>query len=437
MKKKPAIMAILLLCALVLSACASLNFQNINDLLHAPALARGQDKIQKALEDYLGGIQPQYKYPKEGGWRSPLISADLDGDGREEAMILYSLDAAVAESLEKSEFVYVAVLQYIDEAWQVVYDEQGLQTDVASLQVADLLGNGTKQLIVGYASSNLNSRTLALYTWQESVLNRIYQYDYSRYQIGDFTGRGGNDLVVVSRSDDAGSLMLNYIPTANGQFLLDTPIEPVRLDANFQSCAGIAAGMGRGGQRVLIVDGVNAVENGALSSQIVYYEDGRFYTVDDAGFMRGETPRANPLLKANDIDGDGVVEIPKRWGRSYISTPSGEKNLEYVEWWDYTSRDEPFIKQFGIVDSERSVFIRLPDEWRGQVEVVDYGDLPSEWQLRHKNTSTVLLIMQIVEPGQSPAVGSLRVPGTTSAYLVPQLAVSVEENEFIVMTVLQ
>ena len=406
-----------------LTGCAGFTYKNINELLRAPALGGGLDEIQKALTAYLDGVEPQYKYPKEGDWRSPLIQADLNGDGIEEAVLLYSVPDA------SSLYVYVALLEQVDGVWQVVQNVQGVSAEVASLEVADLLEDGTRQLIVGYSKSNFSAKTFALYTYTDGELERAFQRDYSRYEIGDFTGHGTTDLVVVSPTDELGGITLEYIAAKEGLFVTDNV--PVLLDSNFQACSNIAPGLGAEGEHVLVVDG--PIEEGRLFSQIVYYSGEHFFTVDDSHALRAASARWNHLLLSRDINSDGMVEIPLR--DMEITTPNADKRLEFVCWMDFFTDPEGEVRQFGLLDSDRGLYISLPDDWRGNLVVSD-GEGTGEWRLQDAQTRKVLLHLQVLDTGEAPPVGSLRVLGSANSYLVFSSGLTEAQEESIAMTLL-
>lgn len=416
----------ILLC-FALCGCTMFSYQNINDMLRAPALGGGQDEIQKALVAYLDGAEPQYKYPMEGEWRSPLIRADLNADGRDEAVLLYSLADTSAAVRERGSFVCVAVLEYLSGAWQVVQDVQGLSTDVASVELANLLGTSSKQLIIGYATSNLNSKKIGLYTYGNQTLNKVYQADYSRYEISDFAGKGGMELVVVSREDEI--LTLRYVFGLNGNFVTD--VEPVKLDANFNSCANIVPSSSKDGARLLVVDGVSNAEN-VLFSKIVYFSGEHFYTVDDSGAMRAATARQNTLLLSRDIDDDGKVEIPLSLGA--IQTPKADKRLEFVRWMDFfvDTGQEAELRQFGLLDSERGVYIRLPSAWQSKLVVQD-GENKGEWTLQNRDTKKTLISVRVLESGEAPPPNAALMPGSINSYLVFSAALTSLEAKFIEM----
>ncbi|MDL2218761.1 hypothetical protein LJC04_00220 [Ruminococcaceae bacterium OttesenSCG-928-O06] len=417
---------------LLLAGCSPITFQGVNDLLRAPALDQAQDEIRKALVAYLGGVEPKYKFPKEGDWRSFLLLADLDGNGLEEAVLLYSMADVPGAPAEKGTSVYVAVLEQQNGAWQVTQDVQGLSTDVASLEVADLLGGEGMQLIIGYATANFNAKTLGLYTYQNATLAEQHRLEYSRYEIGDFTGSGKQELAVVSREDQ--NLQLLYIPVVDGAFAGE--LAPVALDSNFTQCTGLVAGQTHAGERLLVVDGTSS-DTSALFTQFVYYSGARFYTIDDLGTMRASTARQNPLLLSRDIDGDGVVEIPLRMGENAIETIRGDKRLEYVEWMDFTDPEEGAVyRQYGLLDSDRAVYIRLPDEWRNAVRILD-GENAGEWVLQNRLSGATLLSLHVLEQSDPEPFGYRLVPGTISTYLRTHTMVSAEARETIDMLLLQ
>ncbi len=420
----------LLCCGLLLLAgCAPFGMQNMNDLLHAPALGQGQGEVQKALAQHVGE-QPEYKYPKEGDWRSPLVMADLDGNGVEEAVLVYALPNSTA--LDRSTNVYVAVLEQAEGEWRVVQDIEGQAGEVASLDVADLLQDGTQQLIVGYANANLSSKIFMLYQYKGGILEALYRTAYSRYELEDFTGSGAKDLVIVSPDDNVKGMFLQYVSAVDGAF--DFAQKPVALGANFVSCVGLYPSAGPEGERLIIADCKTGDDQ--LSSQIIYYSGDHFFVVSDAkgiDALLGETARANPLLKSQDIDADGIVEIPQRMGKDPIHTRKGDKNLEFVKWMDFT-QETPVVRQAGILDSDRGVYIRLPEAWLledGQdapaVRVAD-GLNEGEWRIEDEETGRTLMRLQILEADQTPPGDALLISPISSAYLTLSSSLTLTEQ---------
>ena len=409
----------------VLGGC-SFTSQNVKDLLRAPALGPGQREIQEALAAYLGE-EPQYKFPKEGDWRSPLIRADLNGDGQEEGILLYSVANSTSGNKEKGNNVYIAVLEEKNGKWVVQADLDGADIEVASFAVVDLLKDGTKQILIGYASANLKSKVLTLYQYQDAALKTVYQMPYSRYEIVDFGEKLDSGLALVSPEDQVAGLQLHFLPVRQGAFL--DPEPPVKLDPNFIACLTIAASRNEEGEQFLVVDGM--FDKGLIASQFVYFSGEHFYTVDDSGKMRAESGRLNPLLQSRDIDDDGMLEIPRRVGNDPIFTVNGDKNLEYIEWLDFRKVEygalEPVVEQFGLLDSDRKLYIRLPEEWRGRIKVAD-GSRKGEWIIQNVQTLSPLVTLRVYEEDQTPPQDALKVPGADNTFIVFGSALTLQEE---------
>ena len=79
--------AALLLVPVLLAGCSAAG--DVETLLRAPQLSGESAALQKALNNYLGG-SATLKYPASGDFLSPFAFGDWDGDGTDEAAVLYT-----------------------------------------------------------------------------------------------------------------------------------------------------------------------------------------------------------------------------------------------------------------------------------------------------------------------------------------------------------
>ena len=96
-----------LVCAalcLLLTGCDLLPDERIQveELLRAPRLSGDYGDVQTALNDWLEE-SAQLKYPMQGELLSPFLLQDLDGDGQQDAAVLYTT--------ARSSNVCIAILQ--------------------------------------------------------------------------------------------------------------------------------------------------------------------------------------------------------------------------------------------------------------------------------------------------------------------------------------
>lgn len=387
----------------------------VEDLLRAPQLDGQQNEVEKALIAYLGET-PQMKYPTTGEHLSPFVFDDWNGDGVTDAAALYVSSA-------KGQNVHLAVLESVDGAWAVTQEREGLATSVESIETASLRGAEGSQLLVGYAAAS-GEKYLAVYSYQDQTLNEVFHQSYSQYELRDISGTGGNDLVIIGPETDSG-LQLQMLTAQDGQFIPVMP--PLAVGNQFTSCEGLYTSKGDDGSDYLILDGQTGSAN-SLASMILYYDARQQQlvtyhpiTVDD---LFTATQRYSSLLKSQDIDDDGTVEIPVQLDGAGMENLAVNR-LSFVAWMDYTTEYEQ-VKSFGVADLEYGYYLELPSEWQGQIMLTD-GDEPDSWQVRSADGEALHLTVRVVEPNTQGAgyfqlgnLGAQRVQarlGTSDWYL--------------------
>ena len=193
-----------LLCVLLCS-CQTLLPANekaqVEELLRAPKLSGDYGALQTALNDWLGE-SAQLKYPIQGELLSPFVLQDLDGDGQQDAAVLYT----TAQTAN----VCVAILQRDNAgSWQVRQSVEGLAETVENVSLAQLQDTDSCQLVVGYTAAQ-NAHYLAVYSYQNGTLSTILEQQYEQYLVENITGGSSQDLILMSTQED-GSVQIELL----------------------------------------------------------------------------------------------------------------------------------------------------------------------------------------------------------------------------------
>ena len=412
-----------LLCTLLclcLAGCSMPGEQvQVEELLRAPKLSGDYGDVQTALNDWLGE-SAQLKYPMQGDLLSPFLIHDLDGDGQQDAAVLYTT--------AQSSNVCVAILQKgSDGMWQVRQNAEGLADTVDSVGLAQLQPGDASQLVVGYVAAQ-GDHYLAVYSYTDGELFTILEQQYQQYLVEDITGGGSQDLILMSTLEDGGVQIELLTVDKEGSF---QQVAVMGLSADrFSGCASVAAGVGADGRHYLVLDGWTGISGNNLASVLLYFDEDtqQMVPADQISTEKLYTAslRNVPSLVSQDLDGDGIVEIPTQPDEAGLLNMSQSRRMDFIVWMDYTSPTPE--KSFGLLDEETNCYIELPMEWEGNLKLTDSEQYDGAVELRTVDEDELVMTLRLVRTTSS-LKGWTRLGIVASRQMQAKLAPDVEISD--------
>ena len=357
----------MLLCLLLAGCSMPGEPVQVEELLRAPRLSGDYGDIQTALNDWLGE-SAQLKYPLQGDLLSPFLLQDLDGDGRQDAAVLYTT--------AKSSNVCIAILQRDStDAWRVRQNVEGLADTVENVRLAQLQPGNAVQLVVGYMAAQ-GDHYLAVYSYENGELATILEQQYEQYLVEDITGGGNQDLILMSTLEDGGVQIELLTVDKEGSF---QQVAVMGLSANrFAGCASVAAGMGADRKHYLVLDGWTGISGNNLASVLLHFDE-------DTQQMVPASQISTERLYTASLRNSGnryrrIVEIPTQPEEAGLLNRSQGRRMDFIVWMDYTSSHPE--KSFGLLDEETNCYIELPMEWEGNLKLTDSEQYDGAVELR-------------------------------------------------------
>ena len=358
----------------------------VEELLRAPRLSGDYGALQNALNDWLGE-SAQLKYPMQGDLLSPFLLQDLDGDGEQDAAVLYTT--------AQSSNVCIAFLQRDEEnRWKVCQSIEGLADTVDNVRLAQLQDGSSMQMVVGYLASQGDSY-LAVYSYENGQVSAILEQSYEQYLVEDITGGGNQDLILMSTLEDGGVQIELLTVDRDGSF---QQVAVMGLSADkFSGCASVAAGLGADGKRYLVLDGWTGISGNNLATVLLRFDEESQQMIPADQISTSELYSASlrnvPNLVSRDLDGDGTVEIPTQPDEAGLLNLSQSRRMDFIVWMDYTSSHPE--KSFGLLDEETNCYIELPAEWEGNLKLADSEEYDDAVELRTVDEDQLVLTVRL------------------------------------------
>lgn len=325
--------------AAMLCGCSVFNVFSVDSLIKAPRLTGENAEIQKAFEDAVG-TEISLVRPVSGEYRSAYVLHDYDGDGSPEAIVFYTPSSTSGE-------VRMHILKYYGEEkkWKTVADVKGNGSDVHSITFCNFDRDSVAEIVVAWAFAD----------GQKDKMLTVY-----RYGVNDITGQ--NDFVSLASVrisdfslldidfDGADELLYTIIDAASEKpaavikslkFDIATsrfvPISEVTLDNRIVSFISYSHDLKAGNHRFYIDV---QLSDGRYMTEILYYDYARSAFVrpmNEEGVPLGVTTIRQKEVLSEDINGDGIIDIPRAelYEKSEVITKNdGDNRVFAVEYYN-------------------------------------------------------------------------------------------------------
>lgn len=174
--------------------CGCNLFPAPESLIKAPkqvkAVNQGQDLVSIAQRNLPKGSK--LTVPDGPVGMDPVVSVDLDSDGREEALVFY-------RSTNNGNQVGAFVLKQVTKSWEKIFITKGSGNKIHWASAADVMGDKDKELLLGWQLEGSSESLLEIFHWKQDKLIKLKELPYNEIEAVTFEDDEKTRLAIWKR----------------------------------------------------------------------------------------------------------------------------------------------------------------------------------------------------------------------------------------------
>ena len=285
----------------VLSAALSLSLagcvMTVDQMYVPPRRSESYKNLQTVMDEYMDGME--YSAPITGENQQSVQMADLTGDGRKEVLVF--LKGSDEHPMK------VLIFRLEEERYGPLGFLEATGTGFDQVEYVQLDGEPGLELVVGRQVSEQVLRNMTVYSFRSGAAEQLLNVNYQKYLTLDMNHDNLGDLFVLrpGRTDtDCGVVELYSAPGGNVERSAE-----VSLSQPVGQLKRIRTGALHDGERAVFVASI--VDAGTIVTDVYALVSGELTNVS----MSNESGTSvktvrNYYVYGEDIDNDGVLELP-------------------------------------------------------------------------------------------------------------------------------
>lgn len=349
------IITMLILASLLLNGCA---MRTVDQLYSPPKRSEKYNHLQSAMDAVMTDLD--YCAPLSGENQQTVQIADLDGDGSPEYLVF------AKGSGDKP--LKILIFQENGERFQLKNTIESSGYAFEQVEYIHFDGKAGCELVVGRQVSDQVLRSVSIYSFGEDSLETLMTGGYSKFLTCDLDNDNMSEVFLLhpgqTESDNGVAELFSW-----GENGVERSTE-VNLSEPVDHIKRIMVSRLDGGVPAVYV--ASAVAETAMITDVFALVDGKFSNVslsNESG-TSVKTLR-NYYVYANDIDNDGVIELPSLINM-YAPRDAAQDNQYLIRWYAMNIRGEEVDKRYTYHNFGGGWYLCLDEAWASRVSVEQY-----------------------------------------------------------------
>ena len=359
-KKRILLFVLATMTALLFTGCA---MQTVEEMYALPRRSEEFNDMQSAIDTAMYGMT--YASPQSGENQQTVQMADLDGDGQDE--ILVFAKGATEKPLQVLIFTQ-------DENGRVRTMETIGSNGLAFEQVeyVDFDNDPGLELVVGIRVADQVQRSVSVYSFKNGDAELMLMNGYSKFVTCDLDENGRAELMVLRPGEQEtqwGTAVLYHF----GNSQIERSAE-MSLSETPENIRRIMQGKLENGTPAIFV--ASAVGQDAVVTDVLTIKNNQLINLAFSADVNTSVQTLhNYYVYAEDIDGDGVVEIPSIITMKPVSSWDLEEEKNLLRWYSFDDNGWEYDKLFTFHNYLGGWYLRLDSSWASRMTVEQLGNI--------------------------------------------------------------
>ena len=378
MGKKLTKLTAVFLAVILLAGC---NMRTVEQLYAPPRRPEAYDNLQSLIDSVMVGLE--YHAPLTGENRQSIQTADLDGDGQMEYLLF------AKRTGDKPLQIYI--FSGNEEGYALLDTIESAGSAIDVVEYAQMDNRPGAEIVIGRQLSDQLPRSVSVYTLHDGQIQQMLSANYTKIVCTDLNADAKSELLLLRPGDtDADNGVAELYSVVNGAVERS---QEVSMSEPASAIKRIMVGK--------LDDGLNAVyvasdvDGSAIITDIYAVVDDKFTNVslsNESG-TSVQTLR-NYYVYADDIDEDGVLELPNLITMQLPPDASSVENQYLICWYAMDSQGEKKEKLYTYHNYVGGWYLTLHRDLASRMVVSQQGNSYSfsVWNENYESLQRLLSI---------------------------------------------
>ena len=358
MKKRIGFFCLLLIAASLLAGC---NLRTVDEMYRPPRRSQADDHLQAAIDTAMEGLD--YAAPVAGENQQIVQTADLTGDGQTE-YIVFARDSA-------NKSIRLLVFAQEEKEFVLMWSIESHGTAFEQVEYVNVDNKPGLEMVVGRRISDQVLRSLSVYSFSDGTATQLMTVNYLKFLTCNLDEDETTELMVIQPGDtdaDRGVAVLYSMASGTVERSRE-----VTLSSSGDSVKRIMTSRLQSGEPAVYV--ASSVDESAVITDIFTIRKGEFTNIsysNESG-TSVQTLR-NYYVYADDIDVDGVLELPSLITMKPLETSTTTEQQYLIRWYSMDITAAEHTKGHTFHNYLGGWYLDLDDSWAERVSVVMSGN---------------------------------------------------------------